>query len=96
MIDCSGKADDFGGDAVDKHAAINARGIHVFQEQFGRAAEFEILIRPDGLVAYVSCPPSNKVAVIDLAQWKVQALIDAGEYADGLAWAGKPSPTRGR
>ena len=50
----------------------------------------EILIRPDGLVAYVSCPPSNNVAVIDLAQWKLQATIDAGKYADGLAWAGKP------
>jgi len=51
----------------------------------------EILIRPDGLVAYVSCPPSNNVAVIDLTQWKLQATIDAGKYADGLAWAGKPS-----
>jgi DNA-binding beta-propeller fold protein YncE len=51
----------------------------------------EILMRPDGLVAYVSCPPSHQVAVIDLGQWKVQALIDAGTYADGLAWAGKPS-----
>jgi DNA-binding beta-propeller fold protein YncE len=50
----------------------------------------EILMRPDGKVAYVSCPGSNQVAAIDLEQWKVEALIDAGEYADGLAWAGKP------
>jgi len=25
--------------------------------------------------------------VIDLDQWKVKALIDAGKAADGLAWA---------
>ncbi|MGB6776510.1 MAG: beta-propeller fold lactonase family protein [Terriglobales bacterium] len=51
----------------------------------------EILMRPDGKLAYVSCPPSNQVAVIDLEQWKVQVLINAGEYADGLAWAGPPA-----
>ncbi len=50
----------------------------------------EILMRPDGLVAYVSCPADGKVAVIDLGGWKVQGLIKAGEFADGLAWAGKP------
>ncbi len=53
----------------------------------------EVLVRPDGQVAYVSCPASNQVAVIDLSekdvsQWKVQTLIDAGKYSDGLAWAG--------
>jgi YVTN family beta-propeller protein len=53
----------------------------------------EILMRPDGKVAYVSCPPSNQVAVIDLEHWKVQALINAGKYADGLAWASPPVPS---
>ncbi len=47
----------------------------------------EILIRPDGKVAYVSCAASGKVAAIDLTQWTVQKLIDAGKFADGLAWA---------
>ena len=47
----------------------------------------EILVRPDGKVAYVSCNRSGKVAVIDLSQWKVQTLIVAGQFADGLAWA---------
>ena len=46
----------------------------------------EILIRPDGKVAYVSCM-STKVAAIDLATWKVTGLIQAGQGADGLAWA---------
>jgi YVTN family beta-propeller protein len=47
----------------------------------------EILIRPDGAVAYVSCDASAKVAVIDLKEWKVKTLIDVGQKADGLAWA---------
>ncbi len=47
----------------------------------------EILIRPDGKMAYVSCAGAGKVAAIDLAQWKVQTLIAAGKYADGLGWA---------
>lgn len=47
----------------------------------------EILIRPDGKVAYVSCAGSGKVSAIDVTEWTVQATIDAGKYADGLAWA---------
>ena len=47
----------------------------------------EILIRPDGKIAYVSCNTSGQVAAIDLAHWKVQTVIPAGKYADGLAWA---------
>ena len=50
----------------------------------------EIVVNPDGKVAYVSCTRTGhagQVAVIDLAQWKVQSLIDAGKGADGLAWA---------
>ncbi len=47
----------------------------------------EILVRPDGKTAYVSCNRSGKVAAIDLSQWRVQTLIVAGQFADGLAWA---------
>jgi DNA-binding beta-propeller fold protein YncE len=47
----------------------------------------EILIRPDGKMAYVSCAGAGKVAAIDLSQWRVQSLIAAGKYADGLGWA---------
>jgi YVTN family beta-propeller protein len=32
----------------------------------------------------------GQIAVIDLAQWKVTSLIDAGAGADGLAWAPAP------
>jgi DNA-binding beta-propeller fold protein YncE len=51
----------------------------------------EILIRPDGQVAYVSCEGTGQVAAIDLAAWKVEKLINAGKGADGLGWAPKAS-----
>jgi DNA-binding beta-propeller fold protein YncE len=44
-------------------------------------------VTPDGKRAYVSCNYKNQVAEIDLGQWKVSRLIDAGATADGLAWA---------
>jgi YVTN family beta-propeller protein len=47
----------------------------------------EVVVRPDGAVAYVSCDASKQVAVLDLKEWKVQKLIQAGQGADGLAWA---------
>jgi YVTN family beta-propeller protein len=50
----------------------------------------EVVVRPDGHVAYVSCDASQKVAVIDLEQPQVERLIDAGPQADGLAWANAP------
>jgi len=53
----------------------------------GPKAPQEVVVRPDGRVAYVSCDSSRKVAVIDLEAQKVDKLIDAGPLADGLAWA---------
>jgi YVTN family beta-propeller protein len=54
--------------------------------QLPRAPQ-EVLVRPDGAVAYVSCDASAKIGVIDLKDWKVATLIDVGKNADGLAWA---------
>ena len=54
----------------------------------------EVLVRPDGKVAYVSCDASAKVAEIDLVAWKVVRLIDAGRTVDGLAWAVAPAASR--
>ncbi|MGC1422239.1 MAG: hypothetical protein WA815_07805, partial [Terracidiphilus sp.] len=48
----------------------------------------EVLVRPDGKSAYVSCEKANAVAEIDTATWKVTRTIPTGKYADGLAWAG--------
>jgi len=47
----------------------------------------EVLVRPGGAVAYVSCDASKQVAVVDLKSWKADKLVDAGAGADGLAWA---------
>jgi hypothetical protein len=38
-------------------------------------------------VAYVSCIRVDKVVVVDLATWTVQAIVTAGNGADGIAWA---------
>lgn len=45
----------------------------------------EILVRPDGQDAYVSC--GKQVAVILLPSFKVSTPLEAGNGADGLAWA---------
>ena len=49
------------------------------------AGPVKVLARPDGKVAYVSCSKAQQVAVVDLSQWKVDSLIDAGKGVDGLA-----------
>ncbi len=45
----------------------------------------EVLERPDGKVAYISC--GSMVAMLDLTTWKLNAPIQAGQGADGLGWA---------
>jgi len=52
------------------------------------AAPQEVVVRPDGKVAYVSCDASHKIAAIRTSDWNVEKLIDAGAGADGMAWAG--------
>jgi len=66
---------------VDLHTMTLARTIEV------PSAPQEVLVRPDNRVAYVSCDASHKIALIDLINWRVDKLIDAGKGADGLAWA---------
>jgi hypothetical protein len=46
----------------------------------------EVLVRPDGRAAYVSCSASHQIAAIQINDWSVK-LIEAGRGADGLAWA---------
>jgi YVTN family beta-propeller protein len=50
----------------------------------------EVLVQPDGRLAYVSCDASHQVAVVDLERWTIPRLIEAGKLADGLAWAARP------
>jgi DNA-binding beta-propeller fold protein YncE len=47
----------------------------------------EVLVRPDGKAAYVSCLDVNQVDEIDLGSWKVARTIATGKGTDGLGWA---------
>jgi len=47
----------------------------------------EILIRPDAAVAYITCMPAGKIAVLDLRTWQLQPTIDLTPGVDGMAWS---------
>ena len=47
----------------------------------------EILIRPDAAVAYITCMPAGKIAVVDLRTWQLQPTIDLTPGVDGMAWS---------
>ena len=47
----------------------------------------EILVRPDGGIAYVSGTGGGKIAVLDLHSWTMQPPIDLTPGVDGMAWA---------
>ena len=66
---------------IDLKTMTFARGVDVPE------SPQEVLVRPDGKVAYVSCMGSDQVAEVDLATWKVSRLIKTGKLTDGLAWA---------
>ena len=72
---------------VNKVAVVDLHSMEVAHEIDVPSAPQEVLVRPDNEVAYVSCDRSHKVAAIQIADWKVQTLIDAGKGTDGLAWA---------
>jgi DNA-binding beta-propeller fold protein YncE len=73
--------------AKDEVAVVDLKTMQVARTIAVAKDPQEIIIRPDARVAYVSCENSNQVAAIDLSEWKVDKLIDAGSRADGLAWA---------
>ena len=72
---------------IHKVAAVNLKTMTVDHLLDVPARPQEILVRPDGQAAYVSCDQSGKVAVINLKTWQVEDVINAGDGADGLAWA---------
>jgi DNA-binding beta-propeller fold protein YncE len=74
--------------SINKVAVVDMRSLKVSRTIDTPRSPQEILVRPDGLVAYVSCNRDKQVVAIDLTQWRIQSLIDAGAGADGLAWAG--------
>jgi YVTN family beta-propeller protein len=72
--------------AINKVAVIDLETLTIARSIDVGAHPVEVLIRPDGLVAYVSCIEAHEVAAIDLRQWKVQKFIQAGASSDGMAW----------
>jgi DNA-binding beta-propeller fold protein YncE len=46
----------------------------------------EILVTPDGGVAFISCVSAGKIAVLDLRAWQLQEPIALTPGIDGLAW----------
>jgi DNA-binding beta-propeller fold protein YncE len=73
--------------SLNEIAVINLQSLKVERTITVGNHPTEILVRPDGAVAYVACMRGNQIAAIDISQWKVQAMIDAGSGADGLAWS---------
>jgi DNA-binding beta-propeller fold protein YncE len=67
-------------------AVVDVPALRVVKTITVPAAPQEVLIRPDGEVAYVSCDRSGQVAAIQIGDWGVK-LIGAGKGVDGLAWA---------
>jgi len=47
----------------------------------------EILVRPDGEIAYVSGTGTGRIAVINLHSWEMEESIELTPGVDGLAWA---------
>ncbi len=68
-------------------AVIDLASMQVVKNVDVPASPQETLVQPDGQFAYVSCDRSHQVAQISTSDWKVEKLIDAGNNADGLAWA---------
>ncbi|HTM40066.1 MAG TPA: cytochrome D1 domain-containing protein [Terriglobales bacterium] len=67
-------------------AVVEVPAFRVVRTISVQAAPQEVLIRPDGKVAYVSCDRSGQVAAIQIGDWGVK-LMGAGKGVDGLAWA---------
>lgn len=68
-----------------KVAVVDLKSMAVVKTLDMPGAPQEVVVRPDGKMAYVSC--QKQVAVIDITNWTVPATIEAGNGADGLAWA---------
>ncbi len=73
-----------------KVAVINLKTMKLATTIDTPVAPQEVLIRPDGKVAYVSCMGAKQVvAEFSVGGWKVTRLIATGKATDGLGWAGK-------
>jgi DNA-binding beta-propeller fold protein YncE len=71
---------------VNKLGVVNLKTMKVERTLDLKPSPQEVVVQPDGAVAYVPCDRSRQVAIVDLTHWKVSGYIDAGRSADGLAW----------
>jgi len=74
---------------VGKVAVVDIKTMQVVRAIATPADPEEVLMRPGGKIAYVSCVDSHQIAEIDLASWNVTRTIQDGKNSDGIAWAGK-------
>ena len=68
-----------------KLAIIDLKTLQVARTFDMPGVPVEVMVRPDGHRAYISC--GKQVAVLDVAAWKLESPLEAGVGADGLAWA---------
>jgi YVTN family beta-propeller protein len=67
-------------------AVIDARTLKYVKSLPTGGVPTEILVRPDGRFAYVSC--GGNVVAIDLMKMEIAGSFKAGDGADGMAWSG--------
>ena len=63
---------------IGKLGVVDLKSMEMVRSLDVPKAPQEVLVRPDGVEAYVSCDASHQVAVLDLRNWKVAKLIDTG------------------
>lgn len=72
---------------VNKLAVVDLKSLTVVKTIDVGKGPAEVVVSGDGKKAYVACNFSDQIAVVDLASWKLDELILAGKFADGMAIA---------
>jgi YVTN family beta-propeller protein len=72
---------------VNKLAVVDLKSLAVVKTIDVGKGPAEVVVSGDGKKAYVACNFSDQIAVVDLASWKLDELILAGKFADGMAIA---------
>ena len=74
-----------------KLAVVDLRTMAVVRTFDVGGGPVEVLVRPDGRMAYISCFADGNVAELtmdgEVSAWKVTRSLHSGVGADGLAWA---------
>src|SRR5216684_2279060 len=74
-------------DIANRTIAIDLKALKVLKSFDVPQQPGEILIRPDAAIAYITCMPAGKIAVLDLRTWQLQPTIDLTPGVDGMAWS---------